>query len=165
MCWGWDSLPAPAMSSDSKSDPSVQKIQFPRLSKSKLGQNGRFTRSHSQLGNLHSCTFTAEDILNFINYTILHTLRNTQILINRIDSEKLNFRIFHKSMVCKWWKSGCEISGGCQITADRDLVWPPLRLTLAQWLPPLYGKSEPFGEKIQFEIWTNHEVVTRSQNK
>ena len=36
-----------AMTSDSKSDPSVQKIQFPRSSKSKLGQNGRFTRSHS----------------------------------------------------------------------------------------------------------------------
>ena len=53
--WGWDPLPTPAMSSDSKSDPSVQKIQFPRSSKSKLGQNGRFTRSHSQLGNPYSC--------------------------------------------------------------------------------------------------------------
>ena len=62
-----------AMTSDSKSDPSVQKIQFPRSSKSKLGQNGRFTRSHSftflETVELHFGTFTF-----FNNHNVAHAI-------------------------------------------------------------------------------------------
>ena len=61
------------MTSDSKSDPSVQKIQFPRSSKSKLGQNGRFTRSHSftfiETVKLHFSTFTF-----FNNHNVAHAI-------------------------------------------------------------------------------------------
>ena len=90
-----------AMTSDSKSDPSVQKIQFPRSSKSKLGQNGRFTRSHS-------FTFLETIELHFGTFTFFNNHNVAYAIVEHVFGRILNS-----------WSVNDETLGDLRVLPDR----------------------------------------------
>ena len=96
------------------------------------------------------------------------------VLINRIDLDKANL-ILHSNQVSEFFTNVWFANDGNQVVRFQGAarsgligIWcDPSSSSGSHWLSDsrLYSKSEPFGEKIQFEIWTDHEAMTKSKKR